>query len=102
MQPKRPGQFAWKVCAAIFVPILTIALTIILGVHLSDDRSDHYYQIERLNLDGKVQQVYFSKGRFPWAGEHEVSFRSYPSGNFIHISANYTVEDIGTNAPETL
>jgi hypothetical protein len=80
----------------ICLVILTIAtIPVFITRHL-DPEISHYYKIERLNVDGKVQQTYISKGRFPWTGEHSVTFTEYPCGHFITINSNYTVEDLGT------
>jgi hypothetical protein len=87
--------FGIKVTALVLaIPFLFILLCVGCSRFDSID-TIHYYKIERINNEGKVQQTYISKGHFPWVGEHYVDFREYPSGHLIRINSAYTVEDLG-------
>jgi len=59
----------------------------------------HYYKIQRLNINGQVMQTYCSKG-YPWGTEGYVTFKEYPSGKHVKMQCPYVAEDIGTEPPE--
>lgn len=65
---------------------------------IAESEPTHYYKIQRLNINGEVQQVYYSQS-FPWGTDGYVTFREYPSNRYIKMHTSYVAEDIGTNKP---
>jgi hypothetical protein len=86
-------MFGW----AIVLGILTVAtIPMFIAGCLVNSEPVHYYKIQRLNINGDVQQTYYSKG-YPWGTDSYVSFNEYPSGRTIKMHTPYVAEDIGTN-----
>jgi hypothetical protein len=85
------------VLTIICFSVAFIAISFWVASCLGNSETPHYYLIKRLNIQGKVEQTYISKGRFPWVNDHSVDFYEYPSGHNIRINSNYTVEDLGIN-----
>jgi len=77
--------------------ILAIPLVPILFFVGCATEPRHYYKIQRLNINGEIQQIYYSTS-YP-NGTGSIHFREYPSGKWIKFSAPYTAEDLGTNKP---
>jgi hypothetical protein len=81
------------VTAIPLVPILFF-----VGCAYFDRPQVHYYKIQRLNINGEVQQTFYSTG-YPWGTDGFVSFKEYPSSRWIKMQCPYVAEDIGTNKP---
>ena len=88
-------MFGWAVVLALLAVII-IPMTI--GGCLAESEPTHYYKIQRLNIYGEVEQVYYSTG-YPWGTDGCVIFKEYPSNRNIKMHAPYIAEDIGTNKP---
>jgi hypothetical protein len=87
--------FGWAVVLGI---IVFATIPMLIGGCLANSAPIHYYKIQRLNINGEVQQVYYSKG-YPWGTDGYVSFTEYPSNRDIKMHTPYIAEDIGTNKP---
>jgi hypothetical protein len=88
-------MFGWAV-VLFFLAIAIIPM--IIGGCLANSEPTHYYKIQRLNINGEVQQIYYSKG-YPWGTDGYVTFTDYPSNKYIKMQTPYIAEDIGTNKP---
>ena len=90
--------FTTKVTLAILaVPLIPILLFVGCS-YIDPTPPTHYYKIQRLNLNGEVQQIYYSQS-FPWSTDGYITFREYPSNRYIKIHTSYVAEDLGTNKP---
>ena len=78
--------------------LAVVVVPILIGGCLAVSDPIHYYKIMRLNINGEIQQTYYSKS-YPWGTEGYLSFREYPSGRDIKMHCPYIAEDIGTNKP---
>ena len=87
--------FVWSVIVCMFAVIL---IPMFIGGCLAASEPQHYYKIQRLNVNGDVQQTYYSE-TYPWGTEGYVTFKVYPSGSDIKMHCPYVAEDIGTNKP---
>ena len=87
--------FGWTVVIGI---IAFAVIPMVIGGCLANSVPTHYYKIQRLNINGEVQQVYYSKG-YPWGTDGYVTFTEYPSNRDIKLHTPYVAEDIGTNKP---
>ena len=85
------------VLSIVSIATALVAIPFWAASYLVNSEPPRYYLIKRLNIQGKVEQTYISKGHFPWVNDHSVDFYEYPSGHNIRINSNYTVEDLGTN-----
>ncbi len=84
-------------CTIVLAMLAVIIIPLVIGGCLAASEPRHYYKIQRLNINGEVQQTYYSTS-YPW-GTGYISFREFPSGKDVKFSAPYTAEDIGTNKP---
>ena len=90
--------FGLKVTACVIaVPLVPILLFVGCS-YIDRPEPTHYYKVQRLNLNGDVQQTYYSQS-FPWGTDRYVTFREYPSNRYIKLSTPYVAEDLGTNKP---
>jgi hypothetical protein len=88
-------MFGW----VIVLCILAVAvIPKFIGGCLAGSEPTHYYKIQRLNINGEVQQVYYSQS-YPWGTDGYIAFREYPSKSYIKLSTPYVAEDLGTNKP---
>jgi hypothetical protein len=85
--------FGWAVVLCI---IAVAIIPMFIGGCLAGSEPTHYYRIQRLNVNGEVQQTYYSIG-YPWGTDSYVTFREYPSNKDIKMATPYVAEDIGTN-----
>jgi len=84
---------------SVILFILSVAIIpFIIGGCIASSEPVHYYKIQRLNINGELQQVYYSKN-YPWGTDGYVTFVEYPSGRNIKMHTPYVAEDIGTNKP---
>jgi hypothetical protein len=86
--------FGLSVVLAIFT---LAAIPMIIAGCLLQSEPIQYYKVQRLNINGDVQKTYYSQS-YPY-GIDTISFREYPSGNWVKFSAPYNAECLGTNKP---
>lgn len=87
--------FGW----AVVLGILAVAtIPMFIGGCLANSEPTRYYRIERLNIYGEVLQTYFSSN-YPTGTDGYVTFKEYPSGNWIKLGTPYIAEDIGVTKP---
>ena len=88
-------MFGWVVVLCI---LIVVVIPMFVGGCLAGSEPTHYYKVQRLNLNGDIQQTYYSQS-FPWGTDSYVTFREYPSNRYIKLSSPYVAEDLGTNKP---
>jgi hypothetical protein len=89
--------FGIKVTAIILAIPLAPFLVVAGCTYFVPSEPTHYYKIQRLNINGEVQQTYYSES-YPW-GTDFIDFKEYPSRRWIKFKSPYTAEDLGTNKP---
>ena len=88
-------MFGWSVVLCMFGITL---IPLFIGGCIAESDPTHYYKIQRLDVYGQVQQVYYSTG-YPWGTDSYVTFKEYPSERNIKMHCPYVAEDLGTNKP---
>jgi hypothetical protein len=92
--------FLFEIKVILFIlSIALIPVFVFVGcAYYIPEPHQHYYKIQRLNINGEVMQTFYSKG-YPYGTQGYVTFREYPSNKNIKMQCPYVAEDIGENVP---